>query len=59
MDSRGAGRGGGRGGRGGHDDPIVKTSKSLSFLLRHGAQKEGVPIRVQIPRNFRLMDMSK
>lgn len=39
MDSRGGGRGGGRGrgGRGGHDDPIVKTSKALSFLLRHGA----------------------
>ena len=26
------------------DDPIVATSKKLSWLLRHGAVKEGIPI---------------
>ena len=34
--------------RGGHrpreDDPIVKISKNLSYLLRHGAVKEGLNI---------------
>ncbi len=26
------------------DDPMVKISKNLSFLLRHGAEKEGLVI---------------
>lgn len=40
-------RGRGRGGRGGkgHDDPNVKVSKNLSYLLRHGAEKEGLKMR--------------
>ncbi|KAI9366710.1 KptA family-domain-containing protein [Zopfochytrium polystomum] len=40
--SNGRRRGGGGGDR---DDPAVKFSKALSWLLRHGAVKEGVPIR--------------
>ena len=55
--SRGGGRGGARGGRGGggggssklrgleKDSPAVRLSKTLSYILRHGAQKEGIPIR--------------
>lgn len=27
------------------DSPDVKLSKSLSYILRHGAQKEKIPIR--------------
>ncbi len=27
------------------DTPEVRISKTLSYILRHGAQKEGVPIR--------------
>lgn len=27
------------------DSPDVRLSKSLSWILRHGAQKEGIPIR--------------
>ena len=55
---RGGGRGGARGGRGGgsgggssklrgleKDSPAVRLSKTLSYILRHGAQKEGIPIR--------------
>ncbi|TRM65404.1 KptA family-domain-containing protein [Schizophyllum amplum] len=51
----GRGRGGGRGGGGGggssklrgleKDSPTVRLSKTLSYILRHGAQKEGIPIR--------------
>lgn len=26
------------------EDPNVKISKSLSYILRHGAVKEGIPI---------------
>ncbi|KAI0030061.1 KptA family-domain-containing protein [Vararia minispora EC-137] len=46
------GGGRGRGGRGGgklrgrtNDSPEVKLSKTLSWLLRHGAQSEGLPMR--------------
>ncbi|KAI5825178.1 hypothetical protein K523DRAFT_313884 [Schizophyllum commune Tattone D] len=55
---RGGSRGGGRGGKGGgdgggssklrgleKDSPAVRLSKTLSYILRHGAQKEGIPIR--------------
>jgi len=51
---RGRGRGGskGRGGSGPSkprgsrtDSPEVQLSKTLSYLLRHGAEKEGLPIR--------------
>ncbi|KAL1748145.1 KptA family-domain-containing protein [Schizophyllum fasciatum] len=48
---RGGGRGGNRGGgssklRGFEkDSPTVRLSKTLSYILRHGAQKEGIPIR--------------
>ncbi|KNC99511.1 tRNA 2'-phosphotransferase [Spizellomyces punctatus DAOM BR117] len=39
--ARGRGRGGGR-----HtDDPIVRISKAMSYVLRHGAAKDGIPIR--------------
>lgn len=38
----------GRKGRGGRnrkpEDPMVKQSKALSWILRHGAVKEGIPI---------------
>lgn len=27
------------------DDPRTRLSKTLSFVLRHGAEKEGIPIR--------------
>ncbi|CAD8079613.1 unnamed protein product [Paramecium primaurelia] len=27
------------------DSPLVQQSKAMSYLLRHGAQKEGIPIR--------------
>lgn len=27
------------------DDPKTRLSKTLSFVLRHGAEKEGIPIR--------------
>lgn len=27
------------------DDPRTRLSKSLSYVLRHGAEKEGIPIR--------------
>ncbi|CAD8120678.1 unnamed protein product [Paramecium sonneborni] len=27
------------------DSPLVQQSKTMSYLLRHGAQKEGIPIR--------------
>ncbi|KAJ3277621.1 tRNA 2'-phosphotransferase 1 [Blyttiomyces sp. JEL0837] len=39
-----AGQKGGRGRRG-DDDPAVKFSKNLSYILRHGAVKERIPIR--------------
>src|SRR5258708_5127073 len=42
-ESRGRGRGGHRGGR--HDDPDVELSKVISYILRHGAKKEGLAIR--------------
>lgn len=42
------GRGGGSGGRGGGGGEAggreVTTSKAMSYLLRHGAEKEGVKI---------------
>lgn len=43
----GKGRGKGHGGRrrGQHNDPNVELSKNLSYILRHGAQKEGLTIR--------------
>lgn len=40
---RGKGPGGRRGGR--HNDPDVELSKALSYILRHGAQREGLVIR--------------
>jgi len=40
---RGRGSGGRRGGR--HNDPDVELSKTLSYILRHGAQREGLAIR--------------
>ena len=40
---RGKGSGGRRGGR--HNDPDVELSKTLSYILRHGAQREGLTIR--------------
>lgn len=40
---RGKGHGGRRGGR--HNDPGVELSKTLSYILRHGAQREGLIIR--------------
>ncbi|XP_063046740.1 tRNA 2'-phosphotransferase 1 [Engraulis encrasicolus] len=45
--ARGRGRRGGRGGRGGHGregTPDVRLSKSLSYVLRHGAMKMGLQI---------------
>lgn len=33
-----------RGGRGGHDDANVRISKKLAFILRHGAEREGIEI---------------
>jgi RNA:NAD 2'-phosphotransferase (TPT1/KptA family) len=30
------------------EGPLVRVSKSLSYVLRHGAEKEGIPIRVII-----------
>ena len=27
------------------DDPKTRLSKTLSYVLRHGAEKEGLPIR--------------
>jgi hypothetical protein len=51
---RGRGRGGAAGGEGGgssklrghpRDSPDVQLSKTLSYLLRHGAEKEKLPIR--------------
>lgn len=43
--SRGKGRGGGGSGRGGGQSEDVAISKALSFILRHGAIKEGLPMR--------------
>ncbi len=45
MESKGRGRG--RGGRGGHGGGgrTVQVSKTLSWLLRHGAQEMGLNIR--------------
>lgn len=40
-----AGRQGGRSNKRPNDSPDVKLSKSLSWILRHGAQKENIPIR--------------
>jgi len=40
---RGKGFGGRRGGR--HTDPNVELSKTLSYILRHGAKNEGLAIR--------------
>ena len=40
---RGKGHGGRRGGR--HNDPNVELSKTLSYILRHGIQREGLVIR--------------
>lgn len=40
---RGRGYGGRRGGR--QNDPDVELSKTLSYILRHGAQREGLSIR--------------
>lgn len=40
---RGKGHGGRRGGQ--HNDPNVELSKSLSYILRHSAQREGLTIR--------------
>ncbi|KAJ3155523.1 hypothetical protein HDU89_006487 [Geranomyces variabilis] len=41
----GAGRGGPRGNRSRKDDPPdVQLSKTLSYILRHGAEKDGIPI---------------
>jgi hypothetical protein len=40
---RGKGYGGRRGGR--QNDPDVELSKALSYILRHGAQREGLAIR--------------
>jgi 2'-phosphotransferase len=53
SDSRGKGGGGKRGGGPGgskregrgHDDPMVSISKALTYLLRHGAEKEGLDMR--------------
>jgi 2'-phosphotransferase len=45
MQPRGNRRGGGGGGGRRHDDPNVKISKNLSYLLRHGAEKEGLAMR--------------
>lgn len=38
------GRGGGRGVRGGPQDRETLISKKLSWLLRHGAEKEGLKL---------------
>ena len=41
------GRGGGKGGRGGRGGPMtrdVQVSKKLSWLLRHGAEQEGLKL---------------
>lgn len=35
------------------DDPKTRLSKTLSYVLRHGAEKEGIPIR---PDGFTLVD---
>ena len=35
------------------DDHKTRLSKSLSYVLRHGAEKEGIPIR---PDGFVLVD---
>jgi RNA:NAD 2'-phosphotransferase (TPT1/KptA family) len=35
------------------DDPKTRLSKTLSYVLRHGAEKEGIPIR---PDGFALVD---
>lgn len=40
----GSDRGGGRG-RGSRDDPNTKISKALSYILRHGAESEGLKLR--------------
>lgn len=48
KDRGGKGRGKGSGGRRGggrHNDPSVELSKTLSYILRHGAQREGLAIR--------------
>lgn len=50
MSSESRERGGGTRGRGrGHgrreDDPNTKISKALSYILRHGAEKEGLKLR--------------
>eukprot|EP00127_Corallochytrium_limacisporum_P001070 Clim_evm8s37 gene=Clim_evmTU8s37 len=34
----------GRGGKPGNDPPEVQLSKTMSYILRHGAAKEGIPI---------------
>ena len=46
MAAQGGGRRGGRGGRGGQGEVSedVKVSKYLSWVLRHGAEKEKLPI---------------
>ncbi|KAI8820475.1 KptA family-domain-containing protein [Fimicolochytrium jonesii] len=53
QSGRGRGERGGRGGRGGGaggnrrepDSSEVRTSKALSYVLRHGAEKDGIPMR--------------
>ena len=41
--ARGGNRGGGRGR--GNEDRETQVSKKLSWLLRHGAEKEGLELR--------------
>lgn len=53
SNKQGGGRGGGGGGKGGStklrgldkDSPEVRTSKTLSWLLRHAAASESLPMR--------------
>ena len=42
---KGRGKGSGERRKGRHNDPDVELSKSLSYILRHGAQREGLAIR--------------
>ncbi|KAJ3190330.1 tRNA 2'-phosphotransferase 1 [Gaertneriomyces sp. JEL0708] len=45
MSAQASARSRGPRGRKADDDPTVRISKAMSYLLRHGAAKEGLPIR--------------
>jgi hypothetical protein len=57
----GRGRGGGRGGGGNRrvEDPTVQLSKSLSFLLRHGAEKGTSQFSIAKPYGFDLGSLAR